>query len=452
MSGIAHWLASHGLEKYAGVFTAAEIDLETVRELTAADLEELGIPLGPRKKLLKAISALRDNFNTSTITRRPGKPSLESTLAVRSEAERRQLTVLFADMVGSTALSHGMDPEELREIIRGFQDSVAGAIARFDGYVAKFMGDGLLAYFGWPRAHEDDAERAVRAGLGLIEATRLLKHPQEVRVGIATGLVVVGEVVGSGGASEEAAIGETLNLAARLQTEALPGSVILDPKTRALLGNLFELESLGHRFLKGFSDPIEAWRVLAETRSDSRFEAVRTRGLSRLIGRDQDLGLLLARWEQAKAGEGQTVLLRADAGVGKSRIVAELRKRVDAPKVRSVRYQCSAHHISSALYPIVRHLEREARIVPADTPEVRRLKLAEFLPACSDRSLSLLGALLSIPATEKSPAPQMTPQEQKIETLRLLCDLLTGLTEPPRVFRRLFRLSHAAIAGWSSVA
>ncbi|MCW5860795.1 MAG: hypothetical protein KIS63_21050, partial [Caldilineales bacterium] len=190
MDGIAHWLASLGLDKYAGTFAEAEIDLEVARDLTEADLEKLGIPLGPRRKLARAIADLRE------VRADPVKAAYRGTSDGRFEAERRQITVLFADMVGSTALSQGMDPEAFRDVIRGFQDATAGAVARFDGYVAKFMGDGVLAYFGWPRAHEDDAERAVRAGLALVEAARSLKSPQRVRVGIATGLVVVGDILG----------------------------------------------------------------------------------------------------------------------------------------------------------------------------------------------------------------------------------------------------------------
>jgi class 3 adenylate cyclase/tetratricopeptide (TPR) repeat protein len=432
MTGIAQWIASLGLDKYAGAFADAEIDLDVLRDLTEADLERLGIPLGPRKKLLKAIAALRDAGagGATVVTSSPSTAT-----PPRPEAERRQLTVMFADMVGSTALSQGMDPEELREVIRSFQDAAAGAVARFDGYVAKFMGDGLLAYFGWPQAHEDDAERAVRAGLALVEVAGQLKHPQQVRVGIATGLVVVGDVLGAGGAREEAAIGETLNLAARLQGEAPPGGVLVAPETRALLGGLFELEALGPRALKGLSAPVETWRVVREVAADSRFEASRALSLTRLVGREQELALVLARWEQAKAGEGQVVLLRAEPGIGKSRIVAELRQRVDQEAIASLRYQCSPHHISSALYPIIQQIGRAARIEPNDPAHDKRCKLADLAHRSgieSPGSVALLSALLSVPPGAVHPAPRMTPQEQKVATLSLLVDWLAGLaaTDP----------------------
>ncbi|HEX2888006.1 AAA family ATPase [Vineibacter terrae] len=425
MSDVAQWLASHGLKKYAGAFADAEIEFDVLRDLTEADLEKLGIPLGPRKNLLKAITALRGE-NAAAGVSGSEQPAI---LPVRPEAERRQLTALFADMVGSTALSQDMDPEELREVIRGFQDAAAGAVARFDGYLAKFMGDGLLAYFGWPRAHEDDPERAVRAGLALVEASRMLKHPQQVRVGIATGLVVVGDVVGSGGAREEAAVGETLNLAARLQGEAAPGTVVLAPVTRALLGELFELESLGPRQIKGIAQPVEPWQVVGEAKAASRFEAARARRLSRLVGRDRELRFALARWGQAKAGKGQVVLLRADAGVGKSRIVTELRHGVD-PEVRAnLLYQCSPYHVNSALYPVIQQLTRAAGIETSDGADAKRLKLAELARRSnieSEEAVALLASLLSVPADERHPAPPITPQEQKAATLSMLCDLLAG--------------------------
>jgi class 3 adenylate cyclase/tetratricopeptide (TPR) repeat protein len=426
VSGIARWLASLGLDKYAGTFADAEIDVDILRELTETDLEKLGIPLGPRRKLLKAISGLHEGGAD-----RPSETRASGPVGARAEAERRHITALFADMVGSTALAQGMDPEDLRDVIRGFQDAAAGAVVRFDGYVAKFMGDGLLAYFGWPHAHEDDAERAVRAGLALIEAARLLKLPQKVRIGIATGLVVVGDVVGSGSAREEAAIGETLNLAARLQAEAQPGCMVVDPATRGLLGGLFELEALGPRQLKGIAAPVEPWRVIGEAQADSRFEAARAKRLNPLVGREQEVALTLARWEQAKSGEGQAVLLRAEAGVGKSRIVEELRQRV-GPVAASLRYQCSPHHVSSALHPVIQQITRAASINLGDTTEVKFNKLVDLAGQSDIRSsdaVALLAALLSIPPTSSYPGPSIAPQRQKAATLDLLVDLLSGLTK-----------------------
>jgi class 3 adenylate cyclase len=418
MRQIDDWLEAIGLAKYQKVFADNEIDWSLLPKLTDADLKELGLPLGPRKMLLEAIANL-----DATPVATAGKPR---------EAERRQLTVMFCDLVGSTALSQGMDPEDLRAVIRSFQDAAAGAIVRFEGHVAKFMGDGVLAYFGWPRAHEDDAERAVRAGLALVEAVHGLEHgvALDVRVGIATGLAVVGDVVGEGSAREEAAVGEMLNLAARLQQIATPGTVVVAQATRALLGQVFELESQGAQILKGIANPVDVWRVVGERTVETRFEAVRSQRLNRLVGRDQELGLALARWEAAKAGEGQVVLLRAEPGLGKSRLVAELRKKLEAETVASVRYQCSPHHVNSALYPMIQHLTRAARLKHDDPPELKLEKLAALVDRSNMEAmeaLPLLAALLSIPTDDAHPALELTPQRQRAATLTLLVDLLAGL-------------------------
>jgi class 3 adenylate cyclase/tetratricopeptide (TPR) repeat protein len=420
MRQIAEWLDAIGLAKYQTVFADNEIDWSLLPKLTEADLKELGLPFGPRKKLLEAIASL----SATPVAASSGKPR---------EAERRQLTVVFCDLVGSTALSQGMDPEDLRAVIRSFQDAAAGAITRFEGHVAKFMGDAVLAYFGYPRAHEDDAERAVRAGIALVEAVRGLKHGErsalEVRVGIATGLAVVGDVVGEGGAREETAVGEMLNLAARLQQIATPGAVVVAPATRALLGQMFELESLGAKALKGLANLVEVWRVVGEQTVETRFEAVRSQRLNHLVGRDQELGLAQVRWEAAKAGEGQVVLLRAEPGLGKSRLVAEFR-RLEAETVASVRYQCSPHHINSALYPVIQQLSRAARLEPGDPARTKLDKLAALVGQSNMEpkdAVPLLAAMLSIPANDAYPALQLSPEQQKAGTLTLLVDLLAGL-------------------------
>jgi class 3 adenylate cyclase len=421
MRQIAEWLEAIGLAKYQSVFADNEIDWSLLPKLTDLDLKELGLPLGPRKKLLEAIA----NLDVTPAAASVGKPR---------EAERRQLTVVFCDLVGSTALSQGMDPEDLRAVIRSFQDAAAGAIVRFEGHVAKFMGDGVLAYFGYPRAHEDDAERAVRAGLALVEAVRGLKHGEsialDVRVGIATGLAVVGDVVGEGGAREEAAVGEMLNLAARLQQIAAPGAVVISPATKALLGQMFELESQGRQSLKGIAKPVKVWRVIGERIVETRFEAVRSQRLNRLVGRDQELGLAQARWEAAKAGEGQVVLLRAEAGLGKSRLVAELRQRLEAETVANLRYQCSPHHVNSALYPFIQQLTRAARLESDDPVGAKLEKLAALVGQSNMEpavAVPLLAAMLSIPTDDAYPALQLTPAQQKAATLTLLLDLLAGL-------------------------
>jgi class 3 adenylate cyclase len=300
---IEDWLRGLGLERYAKSFRDNEIDAAVLPRLTDEHLKELRLPLGPRLKLLAAIAMLRDE--TAPPAPAPGIPMPAGT-APSTAAERRQLTVMFCDLVGSTALSGRLDPEEMQEVLRAYQNAVAGEILRFGGHVAKFMGDGVLAYFGWPRAHEDDAERAVRAGLTIADAVGQLSTPDgeplAARVGIATGLVVVGELVGEGAAREEAAVGETPNLAARLQEAAAPSAVVIADSTRQLLGEIFDLRELGPTRLKGFAHSVSGFEVLGERPTDSRFEARRSGRPPPMIGRDQELALVLERWRQAAGG------------------------------------------------------------------------------------------------------------------------------------------------------
>ena len=260
---------------------------------------------------------------------------------------------MFVDLVGSTALSARLDPEDMRDVIRGYQNAVAGEITRFEGNVAKFMGDGVLAYFGYPRAHEDEAERAVRAGLAITGAIGRLSNPSgealSARVGIATGLVVVGDLVGEGTAQEQAVIGDTPNLGARLQGVAAPGQVVISDATRRLVGESFELRALGDRRLKGLAKPVMAFAVTGERPVESRFEAMSGPSLLPMVGRDQELALLLERWALAKSGEGQGVLLVGEAGIGKSRISRALLDALAGEPHFRVRYQCSPYHTDSAL-------------------------------------------------------------------------------------------------------
>jgi class 3 adenylate cyclase len=351
MLDVARWLTEQGLGRYAKVFAENGIDGDILPDLTDADLKELGLNLGDRKRLLKAIAALDAGPTQDRIT--PAESI--ATAAAPREAERRQLTVMFVDLVGSTALSAKLDPEDMSAVMRAYQERCAGAVRRWDGYIAKYMGDGVLAYFGWPQAHEDEAERAVRAGLAIMAALARLETaaggPLVARVGIATGLVMVGELIGEGAAREEAVVGETPNLAARLQTLAAPGSVVISQATRRLLGGLFNLEDLGPKSLKGFAEPLAAWRVQGEGQAEGRLEARQTAGLTPLVGRDEEIALLLRRWQKARDGEGQVVLLSGEPGIGKSRLVREVRARLaDEPHVR-LSYQCSPHHSTSPLHP-----------------------------------------------------------------------------------------------------
>jgi class 3 adenylate cyclase len=321
-------------------------------DLTDQDLEKIGVAsLGHRRQLLRAIAELKGAPEPNT--------SVAAPVAPRDTAERRQVTVMFSDLVGSTALSARMDPEDLREIISAYQKCVAEIVERFGGFVAKYMGDGVLVYFGYPQAHEDDAERAVMAGLELIQAVGGLKSSAslQTRVGIATGLVVVGDLIGTGEAQERGIVGETPNLAARLQGIAEPNTVIIAESTRKLIGNLFELQDLGARDLKGIAGPVRAWIALRTGSVESRFEALRTM-TTPLVGRDEEMALLLRRWEQAKSGEGCVVLISGEPGIGKSRIVQTVVERLAGEPHKRLRYFCSPQHQDSALYPSITQLER----------------------------------------------------------------------------------------------
>ena len=335
MQQVADWLEKLGLGQYAQRFAENDISFVILPDLTDQDLEKIGVAsLGHRRQLLRAITELTSREKDAP------KPTAASAAPVASQdtAERRQVTVVFSDLVGSTALSARMDPEDLREVISAYQKCVAETVSHFGGFVAKYMGDGVLVYFGYPQAHEDDAERAVRAGLELIQAVGGLKSgaPLQTRVGIATGLVVVGDLIGSGEAQERGIVGETPNLAARLQGIAEPNRVVIAESTRKLLGNLFELEDLGTHDLRGITGSVRAWAALRAASVESRFEALHASGLTELVGREEELELLLRRWSKAKTGEGQVVLLSGEAGIGKSRLTAELLERLASRTAHSL--------------------------------------------------------------------------------------------------------------------
>ncbi len=344
-------------------------------------------------------------------------------------AERRQLTVLIVDLVDSTALSARLDPEDMREIIGAYHSCCAAEIAQAGGFVAKYMGDGVLAYFGYPQAHEDDAEQAVRAGLALIEAVNASASPPrlQVRIGIATGLVVVGDLIGSGSAQEQAVVGETPNLAARLQVLAEPNTIVINERARRQVGGLFEFCDLGVKTLKGFATSQRAWQVLGESDVASRFEALRSRATA-LVGREEELELLMRRWTSAKAGEGRVVLLCAEPGVGKSRLTEAVRELILAESHRSLRYFCSPHHSESALHPIIRQLERAAGFERGDDVTVKRRKLAEFLAeGTAEEELPLFAELLSVPDVKSQAFLELTPQRKKEKTFDALLRMLERL-------------------------
>ena len=381
---VASWLRSLGLEQYEIAFRENSITEKVIPRLTAEDLKELGVStVGNRRVLLDAIANLRSSTNIE-LAPSPASATVAEP-AKDSVAERRQVTVMFSDLVGSTALSARMDPEDLREVITAYQICVAETVERLGGFVAKFMGDGVLIYFGYPQAHEDDAERAVRAGLELVVAVGSLKThaPLQTRVGIATGLVVVGDLIGSGASQEQAIVGETPNLAARLQGIAEPNRVVIAESTRKLIGNLFELEDLGAQDLKGISGPVRAWAALRPASVESRFDALHAGELSELVGRDEELELLLRRWSKAKAGEGQVVLLSGEPGIGKSRLTAALLERLATEPHTHLRYFCSPQHTDSALYPIISQMERAARFTHDDMPQAKRDRLDALLAQSS---------------------------------------------------------------------
>jgi class 3 adenylate cyclase/predicted ATPase len=426
MMDVSEWLRSLGLEQYAPVFRQNEIDREVLSDLTEADLEKLGVPMGHRKRLVRAISALRAAVETAA----PAAASpARGPRPLDAAAERRQLTVMFCDLVGSTALAARLDPEELREVIGAYHQCVAAAVRRFDGLVAKYMGDGVLVYFGYPRAHEDDAERAVRAGLDIVAAVGRLDPPVigrfQVRIGIATGLVVVGDLVGEGAAQEQAVVGETPNLAARLQALAEPGTVVVPASTRRLLGNRFALRPLGPCEVKGLAEPVEAWAIEGVSASEGRFEAVRSGRLTGFVGREHELGLLIERWNLAQDGEGQVVLLSGEPGIGKSRILSELRGRLEAQHATSLRLHCSPYYVNSAFYPIIENFERALRFARDDTAEQKLDKLEALVVGQYGRpreDVRFIAAMLSIPCEERFGAVAMTPQKFKDETLRAFVD------------------------------
>jgi class 3 adenylate cyclase len=427
MTPFGRWLAEIGLGRHEQIFASNEIDFDVIGSLTDADLRELGLSLGDRKRLLRAVAGLdgQPAADTSAPATASGPPAED---ALSAGGERRQLTVMFCDLVGSTALSEKLDPEELRSLLHSYRTLCGDVIARYDGFVARYVGDGILTYFGWPTAHEEDAERAVRAAVEIVRTVKRASSTEDlsVRIGIATGPVVVGEAAGTGDQSK-LAVGSTPNLAARLQALATADQIVIAASTRRLVGNTFDLNDLGEHDLKGIAEPVQAWRVERALVTESRFDASRGGSeLTPLVGRGAELDLLLSRWSQAQDGEGQVVMLSGEPGIGKSRVLNALRQRLEAQGVQALRFQCSPYYVNSAFWPVIDNFERALKFTRDETTDSKLDKLEALVVTHYGRPLAdvrFVAAILSIPCeTRYGPLP-MTPQKHKDKTLRALVDI-----------------------------
>jgi class 3 adenylate cyclase len=422
---VGTWLSGLGLGQYEAVFRESEIDVDVLTELTDQHLKDLGVALGHRLRMLRAIRELAGDAPVKASAAKP-----------QDAADRRQLTVMFCDLVDSTALTAQLDPEDMGDLLRAFQRAVTAAVTRFDGHVAKWTGDGASVYFGYPRAHEDDAERATRASIALVEAVGKLRRERgvalEVRIGISTGLVVVGELIGEGEARERGVVGDTPNLASRLQTLAEPDTVVVSESTRRLLGRNFELQPLGPQELKGFRSPVPAWSVVRERDNVSRFEASRSEAMTPFVGREQEIALLVNRWRRATKGEGQVALLSGEAGIGKSRILAALRERIGDERHLAFRYQCSPHHGNDAFYPLIGQIWRGAGFVSGE-PAAARLEKLEMMISRARLDIGeimpYLASLLAIPTKGRYPALEMSPSEVKERTIAALIAMVVGIAK-----------------------
>jgi len=438
---VSAWLDNLGLGIYRESFQHNAITWDVLPELNEGDLEALGVLLGHRKKILRAIAQLSQRAEVMDPRSIPAGviPEEQPFHPERDQAERRQLTVMFCDLVDSTALSSRLDAEDLQDVIRRFLDACSQAIGRLDGYIAKYMGDGMLVYFGYPHAHENDAERAVHAGLAILDTVRALNldnpHPQfgiAARIGIATGQVVVGELMGQDTAKERSVFGETPNLAARLQALAKPDQLIIDPATKRLVGNEFEFLDLGTFSLKGFDTPVQAWQVLSMRLSASRFESYRSSHLAKFVGREQEISLLLGRWREALGGEGQVVLLSGEAGIGKSRIARSLHDRLADERYQTIQFQCSPYHTNTALYPAINFLRQAAGLASQDSAQVQLNKLDAMAVESgidSQETVSLLADLLSIRGEHRYPLLNVSSEKRKDMTLEALVHYLQKLAD-----------------------
>jgi class 3 adenylate cyclase/tetratricopeptide (TPR) repeat protein len=432
MKDISEWLASLGMGDYAQRFAENAIDLSVLRDLTEQDLKDLGVLLGHRRKMLRAIAEL------DLVALTPAETATEP--VPRDEGERRHLTVMFCDLVGSTALSARLDPEDMWRVIASYYACISEVLASYNGTIARYSGDGVLSYFGYPRAQEDDAEQAVRAGLALVDTIPKLRTNAgaalQARIGIATGTVIVSELLIHDTPAEQAIVGETPNLAARLQTLAEPGMVLICPTTRRRTGGHFNYRDLGPVAVKGFVEPVPVWQVLGPSGVESHFEAMHKTKLSPLFGRDEETELLLRRWRDATQGKGQVVVLTGEPGIGKSHIAVALMERFQSEPHITLRYFCSAHHTNSAFFPIIGHLERAARFERSDSPAQKLSKLDTLMvqSAADTEHAAVLANLLALPASDRYPVQELSPQKLKEKTFAALLARLYALADRQPVY------------------
>jgi class 3 adenylate cyclase/predicted ATPase len=421
---LAEWLSRHGLGQYAQTFAEHDIDYALLPDLTATDLDTLGLSLGHRKTLLKAIEA------ESLLSRIPASLAVGTDAIPSShrEAEHRHITVMFCDLVESTQMSEAMGPEELQILITEYREACSAAINRYDGWVARYMGDGVMAFFGWPHAHEDDAIRAVHAALEAIAAITKIAGPVAAlaaRVGVSSGPVVVGAIGSAGDTTSIDAVGETPNIAARLQTLAMPNTILISETTRRLLAGAFDYQDMGRHDLKGITKPLQVYRVLAAKTLTSRFDAAHTETLTPLVGRSTEMSMLLDRWQKSKEGDGQIILLSGLPGVGKSRLIHELKAHIEGEPHFLLNHQCSPYHSQSAFFPIIEHIGRAAKLAPREPDSDKLAKLKAYLPIMpgdAPETLPLIANLLSISTDDQSALAKLTPQQIKNKTVSALVD------------------------------
>ena len=421
---LAEWLGRHGLGQYAQTFAENNIDYSVLPDLTEDDLEKLGVSLGHRKKLLRAIDALRRASARHNARLRTGTEATSP--AQHRDAEFRQITVMFCDLVGSTQLSEKLDPEDLHKLIDAYRRECSTAIKRYGGEVARYFGDGVMAFFGWPDAHEDDAVRAIHAALEIVSGVTKISGPVTLacRVGVCSGPVVVGEIGNSTTSWSMDAVGETPNIAARLQTLAAPNTVLISESTRRLVSAAFDLHDLGLQELKGVTEPVHVYRVLAAKNTASRFEAAHAGSLTPLVGRSSELSLLLDRWEKVKEGDGQVILLSGIPGVGKSRLLHELKSHIQEEPHLLLHHQCSPYHSQSAFFPVIEQIEQAAQLTAREADAEKIAKLQAYLPRSTNSSkepLLLIAKLLSISTENHRELSELTAATDKEQDDKHAC-------------------------------